>query len=305
MLAAFVSHDSTPAIRLVITDLDNTLYDWVAWYAGALGAMVDRAAVVLGCSTRVLLTELREAYAARGSVEEPRSLLELPIVRERFDDRVDAARALEPALEAFVRPPGHSLRAYAGVTESLRRLNAAGIPVVGHTEATPANAVRRLRGLGLESAIAALFAGASHRPTPEERDQPLPGAVAPTPSFPLRQLGPELAKPDPATVHEICSHMGVAPEHVLYVGDNLDRDVAMAHRAGVWVAWARFGTRHDPEDWARLVSVTHWTAAEVERAEHPQPSPDYPPHATLTGSFAEIFDHFVFEQHAAADAESA
>ncbi|MEM6996500.1 MAG: HAD family hydrolase, partial [Myxococcota bacterium] len=281
--------DDAPAIRLVITDLDNTLYDWVAWYASALGAMVGRACDVLGCDEAALLGQLRDAYAARGSVEEPRALLELPIVRDRFADRHAAARALEPALEAFIRPGQGTLRAYPGAVESLARLAALGVPVVGHTESTPANAVRRLRRLGLDGRLAALFAGASHRPRSDERDGPLPGAVSPPPDFAVHQLGPELAKPDPATVMEICAHMQVPPGAVLYVGDNLDRDVAMARRAGAWAAWARFGTQHAPQDWARLVRITHWSAAEVRRAEHPQPTGEHPPHATLRRSFSEIF----------------
>ncbi|MBL4689014.1 MAG: hypothetical protein JKY37_30765, partial [Nannocystaceae bacterium] len=77
---------AAPTIRLVITDLDNTLYDWVGWYAAALQTMVARAAEIVGCSRDRLLDELRDAYTARGSVEEPRALLELPVVRQHFGD---------------------------------------------------------------------------------------------------------------------------------------------------------------------------------------------------------------------------
>lgn len=279
----------------MITDLDNTLYDWVAWYAAALRAMVGRAADVLGCDPDRLVVELRAAYAARGSVEEPRALLDLPAVHRRFRDRNAAGRALEPALQAFAQPHPESLAIFPGVVDSLRRLASLGIPVVGHTEATAANAVRRLRLLRLEDRIAALFAGTSHRPRESTSDgAPLPGAISPAPAFEVRQLGPTLAKPDPQTVRTICKHMGVTPNAVLYVGDNLERDVAMARKAGAWAAWARFGTQHSPEDWARLVSVTHWTAAQVRRAEDPRPSPKHPPHAVLHRSFAEVFDHFAF-----------
>lgn len=287
----------TPPIRLVITDLDNTLYDWVAWYAGALHAMVERASAVLAVDPERLLDELEAAYALRGSVEEPRALLELPCVRERFPERRSAGEALEPALDAFVHPPAGALRAYPGVRPTLARLREIGVPVVGHTEATAANAVRRLRLLGLESSLVALFAG--HRRA-DDRD-PLPGAINPPPPFSLQQLGPELAKPDPGTVHEICRRMGVAPAEVLYVGDNLERDVAMARRAGAWAVWARFGTRHDSQDWQRLVRVTHWTDDEIRRAENPKPRSGDMPHVTLERDLAEVFEHFAFEPESAPD----
>jgi len=287
----------TPSIRLVITDLDNTLYDWVAWYAGALQAMVERASAVLDCPAEQLLDELEDAYALRASVEEPRALLELPSVRRRFAERQHAGEALGPALDAFVHPPAGALRAYPGVRRTLARLRELGVPVVGHTEATAANAVRRLRLLGLESALVALFAG--HRRADD--GDALPGAISPAPPFSLQQLGPELAKPDPGTVHEICRRMGIAPAQVLYIGDNLERDVGMARRAGAWAVWARFGTRHDPQDWQRLVRVTHWSEEEIRRAENPTPRAGDIPHATLEHDLAEVFEHFAFEPESAPD----
>lgn len=45
------------------------------------------------------------------------------------------------------------------------------------------------------------------------------------------------AKPDPAIFRDACARLGLAPEHVLHVGDDPQLDVAGAHAAGLRSAW--------------------------------------------------------------------
>lgn len=45
------------------------------------------------------------------------------------------------------------------------------------------------------------------------------------------------AKPDPGIYHEACRRLGVAPEHVLHVGDDPHTDVLGAQQAGLRAAW--------------------------------------------------------------------
>ena len=63
------------------------------------------------------------------------------------------------------------------------------------------------------------------------------------------------AKPDAAIFHAACARLGLAPEHVLHVGDDAHLDVVGAHRAGLRTAWIN---RHDAA----------WTHAEVEPDLH-------------------------------------
>ncbi|GGW84255.1 HAD-IA family hydrolase [Alteromonas halophila] len=44
-------------------------------------------------------------------------------------------------------------------------------------------------------------------------------------------------KPHPAMFEEAASLCGLAPQHMLHVGDNLEKDVMGAHRAGFQTAW--------------------------------------------------------------------
>lgn len=49
------------------------------------------------------------------------------------------------------------------------------------------------------------------------------------------------AKPDAAIFHAACARLGVAPEHVLHVGDDAQLDVAGARAAGLRTAWLNRG----------------------------------------------------------------
>jgi phosphoglycolate phosphatase len=69
----------------------------------------------------------------------------------------------------------------------------------------------------------------------------------------------------------------------------------MANDAGVWSAWAEYGTHFDPDDWARLVRVTHWAPEDIERAEfakreHRQAQPD----VVLQAGLRDILEYFEF-----------
>ena len=54
-----------PAVRLLITDLDNTIYDWVTYFAQSFYDMVDEAAKLLGKS---LMKHLQELLKEEGPI---------------------------------------------------------------------------------------------------------------------------------------------------------------------------------------------------------------------------------------------
>ncbi len=54
-------------------------------------------------------------------------------------------------------------------------------------------------------------------------------------SFSARELG--VAKPSAGIFHAACARLGLAPEHVLHVGDDPELDVAGARGAGLRTAW--------------------------------------------------------------------
>lgn len=249
---------------LLVTDLDNTLYDWVTFFGRSLTSMVNVAATALGVARELLIEEFRVENQALGTVEHPFGLLDLPSVRTRYPEasRMELRALLTPAFEAFNSRRREELHLYPGVDQTLKSLRGAGVKVVGHTESALANAYFRLRYLGIEAHFDRLVVveGAEVRHPDPEREREL----LPPPGFVITVPQAE-RKPNPALLMDICRQVGSAPERAVYVGDSLARDVAMARAAGVTAVWARYGRDFAKEDWDTIVGVTHWTERDVQR----------------------------------------
>jgi phosphoglycolate phosphatase len=102
-------------------------------------------------------------------------------------------------------------------------------------------------------------------------------------------------KPDPGTLVRIAADARVLPEAVLYVGDNLWKDVAMAQRAGVHVAWARYGMHRTIEAEDLLKQLCHGSPQDTV-SENVSASTIQPP-LMLDRGLSELLDHFTFVPH--------
>lgn len=281
------------SVRLLISDLDNTLYDWVTFFARSFTAMVDTAVDVLEVNRETLLDELQQVHRSYQNSEQPYALLETRTVLDRLAhlSRAERAEFLDSAFHAFNSARKSTLALYPGVQETLERVRADGGIVVGHTEATAHNAQFRLHLLGIAPLFDRLYAVANQgegHPRPER-------AVEVTPIPYVRFLNQDERKPDPRVLLDICRDTSVKPQEALYVGDSIARDIGMAKEAGLKSAWARYGTSYRPEDWATLVRVTHWTDEDVRRAKWAQDQyGKVKPDIVLEQSMSELLKHFEF-----------
>jgi phosphoglycolate phosphatase len=249
-------------VRLLVCDLDNTLYDWVSSFVPALYAMVRVASGLLDVSEEQLLDELKLIHQRYRNSEQPFALLETPSVQKRYREkpRRELALIFDPAFHAFNGTRRKHLHAYPGVTETLQHVRDHGCAVVAHTEAAVENVLYRLEALDLLKYLDRVYApkgvGIAH-PFPEQLGR---FRVA---REKLRCLPTTHRKPEPAVLDDICRDFSVPPSETLYVGDSLSRDVLMAKVAGAIAAHAKYGTQYDPALWQQLVRVTHWTEEDV------------------------------------------
>ncbi|HEV3042053.1 MAG TPA: HAD family hydrolase [Candidatus Angelobacter sp.] len=284
-----------PIIQLVVTDLDNTLYDWVTSFVPAFYSMIAVASRLLDVSEAELLDDIQAVHRRHGSSEYPFALLETAVVRRRFSGlpRPEIKERLDAAFHAFNKLRKQSLCLYEGVRETLKSIQDNGGVIVGHTDAHAGNSMFRLGKLGLVNLITRLYAPQSLNNmelinfSVESED---------VPSGYIRPLPLEDRKPNPKVLLDICSEYHVLPENTLYVGDSLVRDVLMAKRAGVNSAWARYGNTFSRDLWAKLVRVTHWTEDDVRREEQLQAeAAGIHPDVTLE-HFSDILTHFTFSR---------
>lgn len=72
--------------KLLITDLDNTLYDWVTFFSAAFRSMVGELNKLLDVPEETILSEFKTIHQRYGNSEQPFAVLELPSLQRRFAD---------------------------------------------------------------------------------------------------------------------------------------------------------------------------------------------------------------------------
>jgi phosphoglycolate phosphatase len=238
------------SIRLVVTDMDNTLYSWIDYIVPAVEAMVDAVQLSTGFPRVKVVQSLKAVYTKHESNEYPFALQESSIFAEfpefgSFDKLV-----IEPARMAFSAARKKYLRPYKGVLETLAQLKARGVTVVALTDAPRNPAEQRVRRMELDQFLAGLYTmpGFHFPKGPDGEALVAPDILqraergAYKPRCPTHELPRECEKPNPAGLERILKDHGAEPNEVLVVGDSVKKDVGVAKKVGCHDAWAEYGT---------------------------------------------------------------
>lgn len=249
--------------KLLITDLDNTLYDWVTFFAQSFAAMVEEAARLSGLDKETLLDGFQEVHKRHHNSEYPFALLEVEPLRKLYGTPENILSAMDGALHAFNRVRKQTLQLYPTVRETMLELSHRGVIIVGHTEAIAENAYYRLSKLEIVELFNRLYVLQGPL-APHPRGAP---SGTPPPDGLVEQVPLAERKPNPRLLLDICRRVGIDPADAVYVGDSKTRDITMAVEAGVTAVWASYGTKYDKGHWGTLVRVTHWSTEDVLREQ--------------------------------------
>jgi phosphoglycolate phosphatase len=278
--------------RLLVCDLDNTLYDWVSFFVPAFYAMVDSAVGILCCDREQLLDDLRIVHQKYHDSEHPFALLETTTVNRVLPNySVDERREiLDPAFKAFNSVRKQNLRLYPGVEQTLRLLQNAGVRLVAHSESGLYSVVFRLKFLRLTQYFERIYC--IERPEGTLADTTRRDSfLADFPAFKLHELSHHQRKPNPEVLAEMFSDFAAKPRDCAYIGDSLPKDVYMAKRANCFAIWAKYGTDHPAVEYAKLVRISHWTAEEVSRENDlRETTRSVMPDCIAQHSFADVVD---------------
>jgi FMN phosphatase YigB (HAD superfamily) len=252
--------------QLLVCDLDNTLYDWVAYFVPSFYAMVDTVVRITGCNKEKLLDDFREVHQRYGDSEQPFALLETQTIKDlyRGSPTESMIKDLDPAFHSFNSMRKKTLRLHSHVRETLDLIRASGIKLVAHTESKLYGVVDRLNRLDLFHYFSKVYCGArsaSLHPIPQLGME----WVERIPAGKIVELSHHQTKPDPTVLLEICAREATDRETVVYVGDSMARDILMAKHAGVYSIWAAYGAQHDPKLYNDLIRISHWTSDEIAR----------------------------------------
>ncbi len=281
--------------KLLVCDLDNTLYDWVGYFVPSFYAMVDEAVSIMGCDREVLLDDFKCVHQLHHDSEHPFALLETATVGKQFPSKTrrELAAIFDSAFHAFNSKRKKTLHLYDGVKDALDSLNGKDIILVAHTEGKLYSVVDRMRRLDLLKYFSKIYCR-ERSVSPHVQSEIGARWLQDFPMSKVTELSSLQRKPSPGVLREICESEGVTFDESIYVGDSIARDVMMAKDVGVTAAWAKYGTHHSEEEYSALVRVTHWTNEDVMReADLKLRSAGIVPDLILETSFMEVLNYLI------------
>lgn len=286
-----------PKISTVITDIDNTLFDWVELWYKSFDALLNQLAVESGVDRAILEAETRQIFIRHRTSEYGLLLYELPSLRAQCA-LAEIPHAYHKSIAAYREAYRTSIFLYPTVFATLQTLRTHGCRIVAYTESLPLYTIPRMKYLGLDKVIDYLYCPPDEEIStgnaleqlhkPEAEDLALEYTEC-------REVPSCHRKPDPEVLRTILNDLGVCVGQAVYVGDNLMKDIDMAQRAGVRDVYAQYGAVRASSKYRFLQRMSHWTDDDVQRDrciyEQRQVQPTY----VLTRTFSQLLEHFTFE----------
>ncbi len=282
-------------ISVLVTDLDNTLFDWFDIWYSSFSAMLNEIVRISNLPIDVLEREIKTVHEKHGTSEYAFLIEELPSLAAKHPSR-NVMEIYAPAIDAYREARRSRLVLYPSVRETLEHIKASGTLVVGYTESLEFYTTYRLIKLDLDGLLDFVYFPPDHA-LPEGLDahqiRRYDADAYRLRSTRTRRTPKGETKPNPKLLGHILEQRGADKERTAYVGDKLDKDVRMAQAAGVLDVYAKYGDTVGDERYELLRRVTHWRSASVE-TERQTTQETVSPTYTLDQSFAQLLQRFNF-----------
>ena len=232
--------------KIIITDLDDTLYDWLGFFIPSFYEMVDEIVNITKINKDILLKEYKSIHQCYGSVEYPFATLELPSILNKYNgkSKEEIKENLGEAFHKFNSVRKRKLQLYDGVADTLKRLFENGVTIIGYTESAQENGFYRLKRLGISQYFKHIYTSESEY----ESNIPLDEKIITVKS----------KKPDKDVLINICNQENCSISDAAYIGDSLTKDVYMAKLANITSIWANY-PKEKNNYYDLLVDITSWT----------------------------------------------
>src|SRR6185437_6243057 len=124
-------------------------------------AMLGKLADISGISIQTLKPEIREIHQRHGTSEYAFLIEEVPSLLKAFPHQ-ELATLFAPALDAYREARRRELCLYPRVAESLLKIKGSGARIIGYTESMAFYSNYRVRRLGLDGVLDAVFSPKDH-----------------------------------------------------------------------------------------------------------------------------------------------
>jgi phosphoglycolate phosphatase len=304
-----VKNNSSP-FKLIVTDIDNTLFDWVNYYVTSFNALLMEMNRITGTDIPSLAAEAREVFERHGSIEYPFLIQELKSVVRHYGSNIDQmlAEAVIQGRDSFLKASKNVLRPYPDVVSTLEKIKSKypELPVVALSDAPRYVAMWKLNKLGILDFFDAVYGLADPRvPTCETTRR-----VKVDPEILLKHLQQlnfgfkgkirilpdDYEKPGIRGLKTVLMDFDLdepaSERHrIIWIGDNLRKDIGLGNRLGVVSVWAKYGADVERKllDGLSMFSPAHNIHKNVYLKSD---APDAPKPDLIFNSFADLLKQF-------------
>lgn len=281
-------------INCVITDLDDTIWDWMKMWHTSFSTYLERIVKDTGVDRDKLISDFKKLHQKYGTSEISFVYDELETLDEAqkksFSTEKNGKKSI---LHEYYHTKKNSLALYPTVFDSLKRLKEAGVLVIGFTESNSFFTKYRLKHLKLDGLFDCIYTPISSGVPDSVYKHYNEGFWEPELTE-IRYLPKQTKKPNKEILEIILQDFKVDKKYAIYIGDKLEKDILMAQQAELISVHAKYGHNITSAEYDLLKQVTHWTEEDVQREanfkiEHLKASPDL-----VIEKYGDLFKAFDF-----------
>ena len=274
---------------VLLTDLDNTLYNWVDFFGMSFRGMAHAISRAMKISEEEFVLGARDVFSRVETLEYSFLIQELPFIHKYNTHEIEKFIALSKGVFSRVRKK--NLLPYYGVKETLEQLHNKGVIIVAVTNAPRYNGVQRLKQLHLDKYFYGILAWEGKeipntKYTKDILEREKAGYYKSKYNLMVWDEPQTNIKPSAKGYMKILEHLGASPKYTYVVGDSLAKDILPALEIGATSIWAKYGTKYQDKNLQTILDITHWEDNQVKNMiNEPNINPEY-----TIGSFSELLD---------------
>ena len=245
--------------HLLVLDVDNTLFDWLPYYSESNTALLATLAEMIDVPYPLLLEEFK-CLSVRHSRESSFILQELPSLANRAA-QVDRDAIYQRCSEVFLHKAMAALTPYPGtvVTLATTKRYRPHVKIVALTDSPASEAVWKIAQLDLAPYFDGVY-GLDKSPLVPS-SAVLAEIITACQQYRgiIKHMPSECEKPSTRGLEMIMHDFGLnasEKDRVIYVGDNLKKDIALGKKAGVLTCWSEFGVPADNYSLSKTLAIS-------------------------------------------------